>query len=132
LEVRTILEVIEVNKISVYEAPPPHKRRARILIDKETVGAKNLALGIAYYAPRERADFHAHNGEESMYVLEGRGIIKTRTQQYELKEGVAAHVPPGEEHMLENPGPGQFSFLFVFTPPGSEVGIRTNWKMLPS
>jgi mannose-6-phosphate isomerase-like protein (cupin superfamily) len=67
-----------------------------------------------------------------MYVLGGRAILKTKTQQYELKERMAAHVPPGEEHMPENFGPGPFSFLFVFTPPGSEVGIRTNWKMLPS
>jgi quercetin dioxygenase-like cupin family protein len=126
-----ILSAVEAEKLPLYEAPPPRRRTAKILIDKETVGAENVALGIAFYEPGERADAHSHDGEETMYVLQGKAVLTTGKREYELKEGMAAYVPPNEQHMLENRGDITFSFVFVFTPPGSERAIRNTWKRLP-
>jgi len=124
------LSIIEADKAVVYEAPMPYKRRARILVDKETVGAKNLALGIAFYEPGEKADFHTHDGEETMYVLQGQAIITVNEKKCVVKKGTTIYISPGEQHMLENPGRETFCFLFIFTPPGPERGIRKTWRQL--
>lgn len=124
------MNIIEADKAVIYEAPMPHKRRAKILIDKETVGAKNLALGIAFYEPGEKADFHTHDGEETMYILHGQAIITVDGKKFEVKKGMTIYIPAGEQHMLENPGRETFHFLFIFTPPGPERAIRKTWKRL--
>ena len=124
------MNIIEADKAVMHEASMPHKRRAKILVDKETVGAKNLALGIALYEPGEKADFHTHDGEETMYILQGQAIITVDGKKCGVKKGMTVYIPPGEQHMLENPGRETLRFLFIFTPPGPERAIRETWKQL--
>jgi len=123
-------KIIETDSVPTYEAPAPHKRTAKILVDEETSGAKNLAFGVATYNPGEKADLHVHDIEESMYILDGQAMIKIGDKQYKLKKGMAVYIPPNERHMLENDGEELFRFVFIFTPAGPERMIKNTWKKL--
>lgn len=113
-----------------YQAPVPYKRTAKILVDEETAGAKNLAFGVATYNPREKADPHAHDTEECLYTLEGNATITIGDKRYKLKRGTAVYIPPHEQHNLENDGKETFRFVFMYAPAGPERMIKNTWKRL--
>lgn len=60
---------------------------------------------------------HTHDGSDKIYqVAEGRVTIRIGSEEATAAEGTVAHVPAGEEHSIENPGPGR-AVLLVFMAP---------------
>lgn len=125
------MEVVSVDEAKLYESAPPNTRLNKILVDKESVPeCKNISMGLGIYREGEKAEMHSHAEEEEvMYFLEGEGKITLAdgTEQ-KLEEGIITYCPPGEEHKIENTGAGNLVFIFVYSPPGPETGIR-GWKV---
>jgi quercetin dioxygenase-like cupin family protein len=124
------MKIINENRVPEYQAPLPSRRKAKLLIDEVLAGTRNLALGIASYPPEEKAEMHTHEGEEVIYFLEGKGEIETPEGKFVVKKGDALIASAHERHSIENKGDKDMVFLFIFCPPGTEKGIRSNWKQV--
>lgn len=64
------MKVISGKSTEEYQAPLPSRRTAKILIDQDSVGTKNLALGIATYPPPgEKAEMHTHEEVKRLCIF---------------------------------------------------------------
>jgi len=73
------------------------------------------------WIPPGKAPFHFHTYEESIFILEGRGILHLEGQMSasEFDPDSSIYLPNGVLHCLENPGPSPIRLLGVFHPSGS-------------
>ena len=69
--------------------------------------------------PPGRAPRHSHTYDEVVLVLEGEGVLHAGPAEHPISPGTCIHLPPGQQHCLENTGPGTLRVLGVFHPGGS-------------
>ncbi len=121
------MRIVKLNEVAEYEAPSPFRRRAKLLIDSETVGARSCSMGMSFFDPGDKNPLHSHPTDEIQYVAKGRGTFYTEKDAVELGEGAAIYIPSGEKHRLENLGTQTLWLLWVYAPPGEEAAIR-KWQ----
>ena len=86
--------------------PPTSKGSADIFtgdvwVDPITRGLPPSQLNVAAvrFSPGARSAWHTHDGGQTLYVTEGRGLVQTRGEQIvELRPGDVVFAPDGEEH----------------------------------
>ena len=69
--------------------------------------------------PKGLAADHVHRQAEHVYYfLKGRGLLTLDGAPHLVEPGVAAWIPPGVRHQLENTGVEDLLFVVVTTPAG--------------
>jgi len=69
--------------------------------------------------PPGRAPLHSHTYDEVVLVLAGEGILHAGPVEHPIAAGTCVHLPPGQQHCLENTGQRTLRVLGVFHPGGS-------------
>ncbi|HTW98810.1 MAG TPA: cupin domain-containing protein [Acidimicrobiales bacterium] len=58
-----------------------------------------LNVGSVHFSPGARTAWHSHEGGQTLYVTEGRGLIQSRDEKaVEIRPGDVVYTPDGEEH----------------------------------
>ncbi len=58
-----------------------------------------LNIGAVHFTPGARTAWHSHEGGQTLYVTEGRGIVQARGDEVvELRPGDTHHTSDGDEH----------------------------------
>lgn len=97
---------------------------ASVLVDGESFGARNLALGHISFKSGSEVPPHTREVEEFIYVIEGTATILSCGTRYVLRAGDTMYIPSGTEHQHVNEGPDVLRQLYIFSPPGPEKGVR--------
>ena len=125
------MEVIKFDEAPEYHAPEQKARRARILASPiDGLKTENVAVGMAIYGTGVEAPWHAHEQEETIIVIHGKGKFSTRTEEVEATTGTVMYFQPCEEHKLRNNEGESLEFIFIYTPPGGESPLRENWMRI--
>jgi mannose-6-phosphate isomerase-like protein (cupin superfamily) len=113
-------------------SPDPERRTVRFA-ERESLSAKpdrefrylvNEDLGcpdvtqFVGVIPPGRAPMHSHTYDEVIYVVEGDGVLHLDGVETPIAAGTCIHLPPLEEHCLENTGRRPMRVLGVFHPSG--------------
>lgn len=106
---KTHFKKVELEKITI---PGAENASIRWLI-AEKDGAENFALRMFELEKDGHTPLHTHSWEHEVYALEGEGAIRTDEEDFDLKPGDIAFVPPNEEHQFVNKGEGLFKFLCI-------------------
>jgi quercetin dioxygenase-like cupin family protein len=72
-----------------------------VWIDPVTQGEppSKLNIGAVHFSPGARTAWHSHDGGQTLYVTEGRGLVQSRGgQTVEIRSGDVIYTPNGEEH----------------------------------
>lgn len=72
-----------------------------VWIDPVTRGEppSKLNIGAVHFTPGARTAWHSHEGGQTLYVTEGRGLIQPRGEPAaEIRPGDVIYTPDGEEH----------------------------------
>jgi quercetin dioxygenase-like cupin family protein len=72
-----------------------------VWVDAITRGLPPSQLNVAtvHFSPGARSAWHSHDGGQTLYVTEGRGLVQARGQEIvELNGGDVVFAPDGEEH----------------------------------
>lgn len=95
-----------------------HERGFSIpFVNKESVGADNLAVHMSVIKPGERAHPpHAHEGEEVMFLLDGTAEAQIGDETHVIHANTALFCPPNEMHGLRNCGDVPIRYLVIRTP----------------
>lgn len=103
-----------------FEAPDPWKRILSILIDKESMGAENMVVGLGRFKPGQKCAAHSHEeSEEAYFILEGKGVIVVGDEKYKVTKGDAIFVPKKFNHqVINNDEKEDLFFIWVMSPPG--------------
>jgi quercetin dioxygenase-like cupin family protein len=75
--------------------------------------------------PPGRAPLHSHTYDEVVLVLDGEGVLHAGPAEHPIAPGSCIHLPPGQQHCLENTGQGTLRVLGVFHPGGSPAAKTT-------
>jgi mannose-6-phosphate isomerase-like protein (cupin superfamily) len=94
----------------------PPNREFRYLVNQD-LGCPDVTQFIGLIPPG-RAPMHSHTYDEVIYVVEGEGILHLGGKETPIAAGSCMHLPPLEEHCLENTGGGTMRVLGVFHPSG--------------
>lgn len=58
-----------------------------------------LSIGAVHFSPGARTAWHSHEGGQTLYVTEGRGVVQSRGEEaVEIRPGDVMYTPDGEEH----------------------------------
>ncbi len=60
--------------------------------------ATRVALGLVKFSPGGRTVWHAHDFEQGLVIVEGKGIVATEEQEHVVEPGDFVLVPEGERH----------------------------------
>ena len=99
---------------SVLPASP--NREFRFLVNEDS-GCLDVTQFVGVIPPG-RAPMHSHTYDEVVYIVEGEGVLHLGGRDTPLGPGTCIHLPPLEEHCLENTGPTPMRVLGVFHPSG--------------
>jgi quercetin dioxygenase-like cupin family protein len=61
-------------------------------------GQSRLRVNAVRFAPGARTAWHTHSLGQTLHVVEGVGIVATRTQVIVMRPGDTVHTPAGEQH----------------------------------
>jgi mannose-6-phosphate isomerase-like protein (cupin superfamily) len=75
--------------------------------------------------PPGRAPLHSHTYDEVVLVLDGEGVLHAGAVEHPIATGTCIHLPPGQQHCLENTGQATLRVLGVFHPGGSPAAKKT-------
>ncbi|MCS6892814.1 MAG: cupin domain-containing protein [Rhodovarius sp.] len=86
------------------------------LFDPLADGAQ-FTMVVEIFTPGGATPPNTHRrAQEVFYVLAGRGIARAGGQEVPIGPGDALMLPPGVEHVVENPGPGKLYCLTTMVP----------------
>lgn len=92
-------------------------RDYKLLGCKETIGCKNLCIGVSFFPPGKHSPGHIHKKEEEVvYCLEGNGEIVIDGKPEKIRPGTTVYMPPGSMHSVNNTGEKTIKLLFFFSP----------------
>ena len=103
--------------------PATPNREFRLLVN-EDLGCLDVTQFVGLIPPG-RAPLHSHTYDEVVYVVEGEGVLHLAGTDTRLGPGSCIHLPPLQEHCLENTGPTPMRVLGVFHPSGSPASKAT-------
>lgn len=103
--------------------PATPNREFRLLVD-EDLGCLDVTQFVGLIPPG-RAPLHSHTYDEVVYVIDGEGVLHLGDTDTPLGPGSCIHLPPLQEHCLENTGPTPMRVLGVFHPSGSPASKAT-------
>ncbi len=72
-----------------------------VWIDPITRGLPPSQLNVAavHFSPGARTAWHSHDGGQTLYVTQGRGLVQARGQEIiQINPGDVIFAPDGEEH----------------------------------
>jgi quercetin dioxygenase-like cupin family protein len=76
-------------------------------------GARNFAMRLFMLGEGGLSAYHTHPWEHEIFVLSGKGKIKSQTGSVAVSAGDFAHIPAMDEHQFLNAGSEPFEFLCV-------------------
>jgi len=109
------LKVVDIKDVEGIKRDPP--RTSWILVSENTVGSKNISMGVNETDPGSEVPEHVHNKEEEvMFFLEGKGKFIVPGREIDLYPGIAIYNPPGESHKIINTGESKLKFVWIYSP----------------
>ena len=84
------------------------------LINSENSPSQRLNMGYTTIYPTGSTTGHAHEGiEETYFVISGKGLMIVGEDLFEIEQGDALYVPPGEFHTTYQRGNMPLVILWV-------------------
>lgn len=68
----------------------------------------------AFIAPGEQSAPHAHDEDETFYIVKGSGLMTIDAEIQEVKAGDTVYIPANRNHVLRNTGTDELVFITVW------------------
>jgi quercetin dioxygenase-like cupin family protein len=75
--------------------------------------SREFTVNIVNFGKAVRNKFHAHDSEQILIVIAGKGIVATEQEERVVTEGDVVLIPPGEKHWHGAGPESEFSHIFV-------------------
>lgn len=73
----------------------------------------DLSIDYVHFPKGVRNKFHRHSNDQVLIVIKGKGIVATKKQKAEVKEGDIVWAPRGEEHWHGASSDSEFSHISI-------------------
>jgi quercetin dioxygenase-like cupin family protein len=93
--------------------------------------ASQLNVAAVRFSPGARSAWHSHDGGQTLYVTEGRGLVQVRGREaVELHAGDVIFAPDGEEHW-HGAAPEHYMAHLSITRRGRALGLARHRCRVP-
>jgi mannose-6-phosphate isomerase-like protein (cupin superfamily) len=96
----------------------------RILIDRDSGGAKNFSCLVNTMFKGVKGDEHKHDVEHLWYILSGKGTFYVCGGAYEIGPEMAVYAPAGALHRIDVGPDEDLTYVIVYAPPGPEQLLK--------
>jgi quercetin dioxygenase-like cupin family protein len=110
------MRVIDVFSLAPVSMPGHHNAFSRRLWGPES-GSKQMAIGYNFLFAQGGAEEHKHDSEHVFIILKGSCNFKVNSVLYNLREGQAIVVEPGEMHQMTGNGHEDCWYVTITSPP---------------
>jgi quercetin dioxygenase-like cupin family protein len=110
------MKIAHYDKTKAVRAKGEEGVRVRWVI-AERDGAPNFAMRVIEVQPGHATSYHTHSWEHEVYVLSGRGAVKSENGETPIAIGDVVYVHPEEVHQFANRGEDLLSFICVIPLP---------------
>ena len=77
---------------------------------------QGLRMGLAKFSPGSKTVFHTHTSEQVLFVLKGKGILASETEENVVTPGMLIYIPPNERHWHGATKDDSFSHISIQMP----------------
>lgn len=92
-------------------------RDYKLLASEDTLGCKNICMGVSFFPPKKLGPPHVHEIEEEViYCIDGEGEIIINNSYVKIKPGIVVYIPPGKIHSVNNLNNKTIKLVFIFSP----------------
>ena len=84
--------------------------KVRWVISKKD-GAENFAMRVFEIQPGGYTPLHQHDWEHEVFVLQGKGVAKSKEKEEAFKQGDVFFIKPMEWHQFNNTGDDVLKFI---------------------
>jgi len=110
------MKLVDPNGVEAFLPPLHYGMTLKELVGK-VLGARNMVVSLGRMQAGGGAHAHVHDGEHTIYLLQGELTVSNSCKTVTLKEGMAVYIPAEEVHETKNLGPGEAVYLIVTAPP---------------
>jgi mannose-6-phosphate isomerase-like protein (cupin superfamily) len=107
--------------------PEHNKRFLKIAFSPETTDTKELTILISIIFPENSSGLHAHDVNEWMYIVTGRGeYTEEGKSEYVIDEiipGMIIYAPKNRKHNITNTGYEMLKMVCIYSPPLKPSGF---------
>jgi mannose-6-phosphate isomerase-like protein (cupin superfamily) len=96
----------------------------RILIDRESSGAKYFSCLVNTMNKGVKGSEHKHDVEHLWYILSGKGTMYIGGKAYKVGPEMAVFAPAGELHRIDVGPDEDLTYVVVYAPPGPEQQLK--------
>ena len=90
---------IKIAKQSEIEPTPlPKNSWVKKLLTEKTVGAKKMSMGVSKFRPGMVSEMMAHEEEELVIVIKGRGKLRLPDGEVRFEAGDGIYIPADQPH----------------------------------
>ena len=107
------------SKVKVFEVEPNQKESKRVTPAMGAIseGDQDLEACIAVFPPGRITALHTHTSDQLLYIIAGKGVVGTETEQHLATPGKVFVTPKGQKHFQAAAKNSPLSFLFVLKHP---------------
>ena len=105
--------MIQIRDFQDVEARPVGEGVTMRLLMGPAQGAPFFNMRVFEVQPGCATPLHSHWWEHEVFVLSGRGVANTGTEETPLEHGSTVFVPGGDRHQFRNTGDGVLRFICV-------------------
>ena len=91
------------------------KITAKRVVSKD-IGAQDLSLTIVSFPKGIRNYFHAHEFDQAIWILSGKGVVADEKNTYEALPGMVFFIPRGEKHWHGASKDNDFTHISILRP----------------
>ena len=102
----------DVKQIDLHNGQTVLHTKKRVLIGPEQ-GAPTFVMRLFTVEADGCSPYHTHPWEHEVFVLAGKGTVKSPDGEVQVSAGDCVYVPPNEEHQFLNAGADPFEFLCI-------------------
>jgi quercetin dioxygenase-like cupin family protein len=82
------------------------------LVNKE-IDSKDLDIAYVFFPPAVRNTWHAHDHDQCLWILGGKGIVASEKEEFKAEPGMAFFIQAGEKHWHGSVDENHFSHISI-------------------
>lgn len=96
----------------------------RNLIGPESVGSKNIRIGMNCVQAGRATPCHIHEAEEAFFILKGSGEFRYGRERHKIAAYDCIYTPGNIEHQFINTGTEPLEYLYLVSPPITIADVK--------
>lgn len=113
---------MEVNKVDESKLQVANRSIFRGTVRNHPLVNGQVTIGVVNFAPNSRTTWHTHTHEQTLFIVDGKGVVANEAEENVVTPGMSVHVSAGERHWHGGTKETSMTHLSIL-PAGSQTEV---------